>query len=173
MNSGTTTLISGTVGATTEAAKEGIPAIAFSGAGGEQVSFTASIANNTYAPVYAALAAKLTGALLEGAALRPFDPILPKDIWLNVNFAASTATNCTKSEDYKFIFTRINTANTTTPADVETCNNRGRLPDEVTVLGLGKCFATVSAGNATDKLDVSRENQEFALVRLESILSCS
>lgn len=42
-NLGATVQVSGTVGAATEAAKEGIPAIAFSGSTGSQTGYTAPV----------------------------------------------------------------------------------------------------------------------------------
>lgn len=42
-NLGTTVLISGTVGAATEAVKKGIPAIAFSGSTGSQTAWNAGV----------------------------------------------------------------------------------------------------------------------------------
>ena len=50
-NLGTTVLISGTVGAATEAAKEGIPSIAFSGTTGSQTGYTSAV--SLYETVYA------------------------------------------------------------------------------------------------------------------------
>jgi 5'/3'-nucleotidase SurE len=44
-NLGTTVLFSGTVGAATEAVKEGIPAIAFSGRTGKQTAWNAGVEN--------------------------------------------------------------------------------------------------------------------------------
>lgn len=44
-NLGTTVLVSGTVGAATEAVKEGIPAIAFSGRTGSQTAWNANWSN--------------------------------------------------------------------------------------------------------------------------------
>jgi len=175
-NLGPVTLISGTVGATTEAAKEGVPAIAFSGGSGNQVAFTASLADNSYAPVYAELSAKLTNALLF-AGLPPIFSIfktrlLASGTWVNVNYPESNATFCTKASQFKFILTRINTANATTPHDVFSCGSF-RLPDETSTVGrTDGCFASVSVGNAVNKLDVSAAEQAVALNRLRSVLSC-
>lgn len=172
VNAGQTTLNSGTVGATTEAALEGIPAIAFSGSSGSQISFTSSLSSNAYSTVYASLATTITNALLTGAEQFPSQPILPNLIWLNVNFSPSTSSKCASASQFNFIFTRINTASSGAGADVVTCSNGGRLPTENSVLGMSGCFATISAGNATNKGDVDAGTQQFALTRLTSILSC-
>lgn len=104
-NLGPTTQISGTVGAATEAAKEGVPAIAFSGTTGTQISFTATTPSPNYPAVYAALSTTVTNALTRTA-----KPFLPPNVYLNVNFAAVTASNCTSPEDFRFVFTRIENA---------------------------------------------------------------
>jgi len=173
LNSGNTTLISGTVGATTAAALAGIPAVAFSGASGTQISYTTPSSPDTaYASIYAALSAKFTNALLEGSKKFFFQPILPKDIWINVNFSPTTPTSCSKAEDFKFIMTRINAATKDTGFDVLTCNNRGRLPTENSLLDSDGCLVTVSVGEAKTKGDVNAFTQEYARLRIEHILSC-
>ena len=57
------TLISGTVGAATEAALQGIPAIALSGTSGSQASYTT--ATQTYQVVYAQLSTNVTATLVD------------------------------------------------------------------------------------------------------------
>jgi len=173
-NTGSGIKNSGTVGAATEAALLGIPAIAFSGGAGTQISFTSSLKENFYAEIYAQLSAKVTQTVLDGAERFPFDPILPKNIWLNVNFSFSnnTAGICGSTEEFKFIFTRINNA-TVANGDIDVCNNHGTLPTEDFVFDLPKgCFTTISVANATDKLDADATNQEFVHERISSILSC-
>jgi 5'/3'-nucleotidase SurE len=139
-NLGTTVLFSGTVGAATEAVKEGIPAIAFSGRTGKQTAWNAGVEN--YATVwvlascwlvvrislmfgcwsYADLSARVTQTLLDAG-----KPYLPDDIWLNVNFPAISATTCTAPSDFKFVLSRIYTAvQGITADDVITCENSGR-----------------------------------------------
>jgi hypothetical protein len=172
-NAGITTLLSGTVGAATAAALAGIPAIAFSGSTGSQVSYTSSLAANAYAAVYADLSAYLSDSLLEGASAFPSEPVLPEDVWLNVNFSPSTSESCSSPEDFEFILTRIYPAvPLITPPDVVTCDNGGRLPTESSVLDASGCFATVSVGNAKYKNDEDATNQQYVLDRLQSILSC-
>ena len=172
-NIGNVTLISGTVGAATEAAKLGIPAIAFSGGAGTQIPFFSSLEENPYAVVYAFLSSKVTQTLLDGAEKFKGQPILPNIIFLNVNFSFSNKTICASPDDFQFIFTRINAATPGTGPDFDTCDNTGRLPTEDFVFSLPEgCFTTISVGNATDKLDVDAANQEFVHERLNSILSC-
>ncbi|KAL8869170.1 MAG: hypothetical protein Q9198_007959, partial [Flavoplaca austrocitrina] len=70
-NLGLTTLISGTVGAATEASKHGIPALAFSGTSGTQIPYT-TLPVPAYASTYAALSLNLTQTLI--ASGKPFLP---------------------------------------------------------------------------------------------------
>jgi len=69
-NLGTTVLISGTVGAAAEAAKEGIAAIAFSGATGSQIGYTAP--HEPYVNVYTDLSANVTQSLVASGKPPPF-----------------------------------------------------------------------------------------------------
>jgi len=174
-NLGTTTLVSGTVGAACEAAKEGVPSVAFSGKTGSQVPFTSLITQNSStiaANVYAALSVKLSQQLLATPATF-FEPILPKNITLNVNFGS--VTNCTTPEPFKFVFTRINTPTNSTAPDVRTCGT-DRLPTETTVVdSTTGCFASVSVMDAVTKDDVDANTQAFVLRKLElggRFLSC-
>ncbi|KAG6865312.1 hypothetical protein C0991_003616 [Blastosporella zonata] len=165
-NIGWIVTLSGTVGAATEAALEGIPSVAFSGAGGAQVSYT-TLSNHTLqstidATIYTDLSLKFVKQLLDNPG-----PILPKNISLNVNYP-STA-NCTKPEDFKFVFTRIYAS--TNATDVHTCGTH-LLPDETTVVTGPGCFSTVSVFSATNKSDVSAATQEIVLKKLQPILSC-
>ncbi|KAK2832040.1 hypothetical protein FQN49_006912 [Arthroderma sp. PD_2] len=164
-NLGWTVRISGTVGAATEAALEGLPAIAFSGSVGRATSW--HDATPTYSQVYAALSAQLSSVLLQGAS-----PILPSGIWLNVNYGAVSGSRCTRASDFKFVLTRILNASWNTPADVDVCGNGGRLPTETEVVRRDGCYASVSVATAKDKRDADASAQEFVRNRLSSILSC-
>ena len=73
-NAGIVTQISGTVGAACEAAKEGVPAIAFSGTTGEKVAWNTPVQD--YQTVYADLSTTITQALVNSGS-----PYLPNDIW--------------------------------------------------------------------------------------------
>ncbi|KAF4612309.1 hypothetical protein D9613_003709 [Agrocybe pediades] len=157
---------SGTVGAASEAAKEGIPSIAFSGASGSQVSYTTlsqTTASSTVpANIYTSLIIKFVNALLNNTGA-----ILPAGISLNVNFASTSS--CTSASSYKFVLTRLTSSNSAT--DVTTCGTN-HLPAESTVIKTG-CIATVSVFNATTKADVGAATQQVVLNKLSSILSCS
>ena len=159
-------------GAATEAAKEGFPAIAFSGSGGSQVSFTTlsqPSSSTTTANVFAALGVKLVQALLA----QPFDassPILPRNVSLNVNYPAARG-DCTDPDAFSFVLTRINAASGSTPDDVSTCGST-RLPTENRVVARSGCLASVSVMNATTKGDVDAAAQEFVLSRLGDLLVC-
>jgi len=172
-NLGNVTINSGTVGAACEAAKEGVPSVAFSAKTGSQISFTTlETPSNltTAAEIYAVLGVRLVNALLE----KPFgfqDPILPRNITLNVNFPATTG-NCTSERDFRFVFTRIFPANATTPPDVRTCGS-DRLPTEDSISAMPDCLATVSVMDAVTKQDTTARNQEPVLERLRGFLSCA
>lgn len=155
-------------GAATEAAKEGIPAIAFSGSSGSQVSYTSlssSSSSTTAANVYAALGTKFVQALIA-----PSGAFLPPGIALNVNYPSSTG-SCTSASAFKFILTRINSAASGAPADVTTCG-RSRLPTESSTVSTSGCKISVSVMNATTKGDVSASTQSTVLTRLSSLISC-
>lgn len=112
-------LASGTVGAAVEAVKEGIPAIAFSGATGDKVAWNTPTPN--YAKVYADLATNITDTLLSWGA-----PYLPDKTWLNVNFPDSDDTTCSSASDFKFVLSRINPyVWPISTGDVTTCDNNG------------------------------------------------
>jgi 5'/3'-nucleotidase SurE len=162
-NLGSTVLVSGTVGAATEASKEGIPAIAFSGTTGSQTAWTATPA--LYEQVYAALSTTVTQTLVGSG-----KPYLPSNIWLNVNFPAVSSSTCSSTRNFKFVLSRINSA--TSSSDVVTCNNGGRLPTETSVVNTAGCYASISVGVASTKADATAANQKVVLNKLSSILSC-
>ncbi|KAJ6542726.1 sure-like protein [Mycena capillaripes] len=167
-NLGSTVLISGTVGAASEAALEGIPSIAFSAATGGQVSYTtlttaSTSADSKAAVIYSALSVKLVNALLASPA-----PILPTGISLNVNYPSTTS--CTSAAAFKFVLTRINANSGAT--DVQTCGTT-HLPTESSVIQKAGCFATVSVFNANTKGDVDAATQGAVLAKLTSLLVCS
>ncbi|KAJ6482930.1 survival protein sure-like phosphatase/nucleotidase [Mycena vitilis] len=167
-NLGSTVLISGTVGAASEAALEGIPSVAFSGATGGQVSYTTLTTSPTStdskaAVIYSALSVKLVNVLLASPA-----PILPPGIVLNVNYPSTTS--CTSAAAFKFVLTRINANSGAT--DVQTCGTT-HLPTESSVIQKSGCFATVSVFNASTKSDVDAATQGIVLTKLTSILTCS
>lgn len=161
-NTGLSTLFSGTVGAACEAAKEGIPAIAFSGSTGSQTAWTA--APETYETVYADLSLNVTETLLASGA-----PFLPSGIFLNVNFGAVSNSSCTSASDFSFVLSRIYLS---TGGDVVTCDNGGFLPTESDVIGSSGCWASISVGVASTKFDASESDQATVLGKLNSILSC-
>ncbi|KAK2611598.1 hypothetical protein N8I77_004931 [Diaporthe amygdali] len=163
-NLGSTTLISGTVGAATEAALEGIPAIAFSGTSGSQVSYTT--ATQTYQTVYAQLSTNVTTTLIDSG-----KPYLPSGIWLNVNYPTVSSSTCSSASRFKFVLSRINSASSSTAADVSTCGST-RLPTESSVVGTSGCYASISVGVASNKQDATAAAQAVVLGKLQSMLSC-
>jgi hypothetical protein len=161
---------SGTVGAASAASNQlGIPGIAFSGTTGSQTAWDVS-PKPDYAAIYAELARTLVDALLE-LGTRPY---LPQGTFLNVNFpAAGSGTACTDPGDFKFVLSRIYTAiPILTPPDVVTCNNKGRLPAETSVVETEGCYCSISVGIAKSKTDADAIRQEAVLQSLESFLSC-
>ncbi|KAI9713619.1 MAG: hypothetical protein M1820_001002 [Bogoriella megaspora] len=159
---------SGTVGAATEAVKEGVPAIAFSGTTGSQTAWNVQPVPD-YAAIYADLATNVTEALIGSG-----KPYLPSNVFLNVNFpAAGSGTSCTKLSQFKFVLSRINTALPFfSGVDVTTCNNGGRLPTENDVVGTDGCYASISPGHADSKLTATAAQQQVVLNKLGKILSC-
>ncbi|KAL5522068.1 hypothetical protein ACEPAF_1924 [Sanghuangporus sanghuang] len=172
-NLGSGVLNSGTVGAATEAAKEGFPSIAFSGSGGSIVSFrtlSQPSSSTTTANVFASLGLKFVQGLLA----QPFNassPVLPKNVSLNVNYPAATGA-CTDPDEFSFVLTRIDAASSNTTADVDTCGS-DRLSTESSIVAQNGCFVSVSVMNATTKGDVDSATQAFVLNRLGDFLSCA
>ncbi|KAF7331161.1 Survival protein sure-like phosphatase/nucleotidase [Mycena sanguinolenta] len=166
-NLGLAVLFSGTIGAASEAALEGIPSAAFSGATGDEVSYTTlttapASADSEAAVIYSALTVSFLDVLLASSA-----PILPSGISLNVNYPSTTS--CTSVSDFKFVLTRIFADPFVT--DVNPCGNP-HLPTESSVISMAGCFATVSVFDASTKLDANAANQAIVLDKLASILTC-
>ncbi|KAJ7079769.1 sure-like protein [Mycena belliarum] len=167
-NLGLSTLFSGTIGAASEAALQGIPAVAFSGSTGDQVSYTTlttapTSANTKAALIYSQLSVTLLKTLLASPG-----PILPAGIALNVNYPPTS--NCTDAAAFKFVLTRIYFNLFAT--DVRTCGTT-RLPTESSVVAKSGCFASVSVFNAKTKLDADAATQGVVLAKLSSLLTCS
>jgi len=158
---------SGTVGAASEAALEGIPSVAFSGATASAVSYTTLESDPTSTSTLAALTYTDLTLKFVDTLLKHRGPILPPGISINVNYPSTT--NCTSPSSFSFVLTRI--AVDATATDVFTCGT-DHLPDELsTVRGAG-CFASVSVFNASTKTDVGAATQRVVLDKLHSILSC-
>lgn len=118
--------------------------------------------------VYADLSTTVTQALVSSG-----KPYLPSGYWLNVNYPAVSTTTCSSVADFRFVLSRLNAAiPLITPDDVKTCNNGGRLPTESHVVHTPGCFASISIGVATTKLDAGVEQQAVVLQKLRSILFC-
>jgi hypothetical protein len=145
----------------------GILAIAFSGASGSPTAWNAR--TPAYSTVYAQLATQFTSALLTSGP----KPYLASNIYLNVNFPASSSSSCSSAANFKFVLSRINSAvPILTPKDVVTCGNGGRLPTESSVVGKSGCYVSVSVGKASTKGDASASEQQVVLNRLKSVLTC-
>ncbi|KAI0337679.1 sure-like protein [Trametopsis cervina] len=170
-NLGVQVFFSGTVGAASEAAKEGISAIAFSGQSTAQESFTAleSSPNSpsvTAALLYSQLTVKFLNTILASSAR----PIVPAKTVVNVNFSPTTD-NCTRVEDFDWVFSRSLPDPLHLETDVETCGTT-HLPTESTVVGRSGCHASVSVISATSKFGVGASEQGAVLNRISTILSC-
>ncbi|KAF7320960.1 SurE domain-containing protein [Mycena chlorophos] len=171
-NLGSTVLISGTVGAATEAALEGIPAIAASGDTGDQISYTTLESSPTSTDTKAALLYAQLGVVILDQILSTSTPFLPSGHLLNVNYPAAGSGSCTAVSDFKYVLTRINAATSSTPADVTTCGS-DRLPTESSVVAKSGCFVSISVMQASNKGDATEANQAVVLAKLSPILSCS
>ena len=145
----------------------GIPGIAFSGASGSPTAWNAR--TPSYSTVYAQLATQLTSAVLNAGP----KPYLPSNVYLNVNFPASSSSSCSSATDFRFVLSRIYPAvPVLTPKDVVTCGNGGRLPTESSVTGSKGCLVSVSVGKASTKGDASAAEQQAVLNRLRGVLTC-
>jgi 5'/3'-nucleotidase SurE len=153
---------SGTVGAACEAVKQGIPAVAFSGASDEHAAWDAPPPASSL--IYGELGARLTDKLIAAGT-----PYLPEGIFLNVNFPKVSET-CASADDFQFVLSRINPGIISAP-DVEWCGGT-RLPTETTVVRADGCFVSVSIGDADDKTTANDERQGAVLASLKDILVC-
>ena len=79
---------------------------------------------------------------------------------------------CTSDTDFKFVLSRIFTALPGAAPDVQTCGST-RLPTETTVVNSKEgCYASVSVGLATTKLDAGAVQQGVVLGKLKGMLEC-
>ncbi|KZT05308.1 sure-like protein [Laetiporus sulphureus 93-53] len=170
-NLGTVVLISGTVGAACEAAKEGIPATAFSGDTGAQVSYTTLESDPTASSsesswIYSALTVHYTKTIL--AVDFPGIPLLPSNVIVSVNYPAID--DCPDPADYKWVFSR-NLASDDAE-DLWTCGST-TLPAESDVVAASGCYSSVTVLNAINKTDVDALTQAEVYVRLAALpFSC-
>ncbi|OHE95125.1 5'/3'-nucleotidase SurE [Colletotrichum orchidophilum] len=159
-------LFSGTVGTAVYASgKQGIPAIAFSGASEGALAWN-TLPVPARSTIYAELATRLVNELVSGGA-----PYLPDKTWLNVNFPKVSDTECNDPDQFKWVLSRINPGLLSGP-DVSTCGGNARLPEENTVAGTAGCYISVSVGDSNDKTTASKEQQQPVLDRLSGFLSC-
>jgi 5'-nucleotidase len=164
-NLGLQAFFSGTVGAASAAALAGIPSIAFSGATGDQRSYTA-LAAGDYSYIYAGAATRLAEAVLAAGA-----PYLPAGTALNVNFpAAGPGTACASADAFEFVLSRVHFV-FGLPVDVKTCGSSS-LPTESSVVGTDGCYASVSVFDASNKLDAGKSEQAAVLAKLSGFLTC-
>ncbi|KAH9922136.1 sure-like protein [Fomitopsis serialis] len=156
------TQYSGTVGAASAASLQGVPATAFSGVSGAQVSYTTLTsepdANSTLAArIYSQLTVYFVDTLLGSCG----PPVLPPAVIVNVNYPSIT--DCDDPSDYKWVFAR-NRKNDTV-VDVQTCGS-DHLPSEVEVILSEGCYASVSAISAQTKTDVDAATQGVVMQKL-------
>ncbi|KZS96820.1 sure-like protein [Sistotremastrum niveocremeum HHB9708] len=163
-NTGISVLGSGTVGAACEAAKEDIPAIAFSGTAKTRHSYTELVAGDS-SFIYSSLALSLIDILI--ATPKPF---LPPNTILNVNFPNVTA-QCASEGNFEFVLSRA--FPTLIPGfDLNICNTN-TLPTESSVVGNSDgCFASISVLDARTKLDAGKSAQTFVYSKLGPLLKC-
>lgn len=162
---------SGTVGAACYAVENaGVPAIAFSGLSDEDLGLQGGNAawNTTPVPtnslVFADLALNLTTRLVASGA-----PYLPNGTYLNVNFAAVSAANCTDASMYQWVFTRIYPD--LLADDIEICGSDS-LPQETTVVHSDACYVSVSAASCSDKTTASKEVQQAVYDKIGDMFVC-
>ena len=154
---------SGTVGGAVYAVKEGIPAIAFSGASTGTLAWDV-VPTPRRSLVYAELANNLTNAVIASG-----KPYLPEDVWLNVNFPEVTE-SCSDARQFKWVLSRINVGLFSAP-DVQHCGSN-RLPSELDIFSRKGCLVSVSVGDANDKSTASADKQAIVLKKLGGMLTC-
>ena len=154
---------SGTVGAAVYAVKQGVPAIAFSGASTGTTAWDV-VPTPLRSLVYADLATNLTNAVVASG-----KPYLPDDVWLNVNFPPVTE-SCSDPSQFKWVLSRINVG-LFSPPDVEHCG-KTRLPSEVDIFSRKGCLVSVSVGDANDKTTAPADKQAIVLKKLGDMLTC-
>ncbi|KAJ3565672.1 hypothetical protein NP233_g7484 [Leucocoprinus birnbaumii] len=159
---------SGTVGAASEAAKEGVPSFAFSGASGSSVIYTTltsspSSSSTISANIYSTLINKFLSVYLSGGTSTP---IVPAGYSVNINFS-STSSCSNNANNFKWVATRL--VKSASGVDTSRCGSNN-LPDESTVVKEG-CFASVSVFDANTKKDASASAQKVVFDRLNSILT--
>ena len=161
--------MSGTVGTAVEAARKGVPAIAFSLSRmpGDPKAFHKK--TRYWNLIYLNLAEKVVQTIADQGY-----PYLPNNTWLNVNLhAVGGYGECEEMRKYQFVLTRMHPAIPfVTGPDAETCENGGRLPTESLLMESNGCYVSISVGEADHKDDASLEEQDTVLRKLESILSC-
>ena len=157
-------------GAACEAAKEGIPAVAFSAVSNDQVSYTTLTSKPNSSATKAALTySTLTTALTKALTSPASRPILPPNVILNVNYPSTS--RCTNPSQFKFVLTRLTSSSSA--KDVQTgCSKSQQLPVESTVLNSSGCYVSVTVMDATTKKDVDATTQAFVLNRLGNFLTC-
>ncbi|TBU31194.1 sure-like protein [Dichomitus squalens] len=162
-NLGLVVLFSGTVGAACEAARSGIPAAAFSGVSGSQVSYTTLDSDPRGASTLAAqIYSNLTADFVQAVTSTP-GAFLPPGVIANVNYAAIDS--CPTSSSYKWVFSRLVWDPLQT--DAATCGTQ-HLPSESSVVDAG-CYASVSVISSSSKLDVNATLQSQVFDRLQSL----
>ena len=190
-NTGPAVLVSGTMGAAIEAAKEGLPAIAFSWSSGSWMPWTEP--SNEVHHLYAAWSVRLTHILtLVGDGY-----YMPAGTFLNVNLPTiDPRTGCSHKSDIKFVLTRVHKAiPLISKKDVEICGNQQRyvtpkfgsmgslhadqsyalcrLPSESAIRKLQGCYASVSLIAAYNQRDAIAFEQRAIVWRLRDLLVCA
>ncbi|KAI0334141.1 sure-like protein [Cubamyces sp. BRFM 1775] len=145
-NLGLVVLLSGTVGAACEAARSGIPAGAFSGVSGSEVSYTTLADANATSSVAARIYSDLTATFVNA-------------------LTASAIDGCPNAASYQWVFSRL--VWNVFATDVHTCGS-DHLPTESNVIDAG-CYASVSVLDAQSKLDVNATMQAQVMDRLQAL----
>ncbi|PCH43004.1 sure-like protein [Wolfiporia cocos MD-104 SS10] len=156
--------LSGTVGAAAEASIEGIPATAFSGASGTQVSYTTldsdpDAESSRAARLYSALTIHYVQTILNNTV--PGTPLLPPNVIVNVNYPSIN--NCSEIAGFTWVFSRniTNTGGT----DLNVCGST-TLPTARQVIAAEGCYVSVTALDAISKKDVDAATQTAVYARL-------
>lgn len=157
-NIGLVNQISGTIGSAVVAAKKGIPAFAFSGASGDQLSYTSL--PTAWSDVYARLQARF---LLIATMSKPY---APPGVVVSVNYP-KVDNGCTQPA---YVLSRVVASGWLSTPDIQTCGDKW-LPTEDEVAQAG-CFASVSVMDMNTKTTADAKAQAFVKNKLGHLLTC-
>lgn len=166
-NTGITNVLSGTVGAAITGMRAGIPSIAFSSL--LRKKWPGTDPQHPAPRLYAELATEFVTKLVSSG-----KPCLPKNTFLNINFP-NISRQCSRAEDFHWVFTRMHYDFFWTDDDAEWCGN-DRLPREGHVVDNNEhCYITVTLAHSPNghrSTTAEAWQQEIFLEKMGWFLDC-